>query len=135
MDYFCTIYLHRIWQLSSNTTSFIVYLGYMFRPLWGHHQAFHLSHVIKTLHTSLGSHVLFTRYWCVATSPISPVDCRVVCWIPLLPLIYITIFAVFLLIGDVSTHQYRYTSVYYACLHDTIKQQSQLPHRYLVKEI
>ena len=35
--------------------NFIIQLGYMFRPLYGHHQAYHLNHVIKTLRTLLES--------------------------------------------------------------------------------
>ena len=34
---------------------FIIQLGYMFRPLYGHHQTHHLNLVIKTLRTLLGS--------------------------------------------------------------------------------
>ena len=37
---------------------FIIKLRYMFRPLWGHRQAFHLNHVYKTLRTLLGSHFM-----------------------------------------------------------------------------
>ena len=35
--------------------NFIIYLGYIFRHLYGHHQDFHLNHVIKTVRTLLGS--------------------------------------------------------------------------------
>jgi hypothetical protein len=41
--------------------NFITHLAYMFRPLQGHHQAFHLN-VIKTLRTLLGSQLMFARY-------------------------------------------------------------------------
>jgi len=37
---------------------FIIYLGYMFRPLCDHHQAFHLNHVIKTLRTQRFNYVI-----------------------------------------------------------------------------
>jgi len=40
----------------------IIQVGYMFRPLYGHHQAFLLNHVIKTLRTLLGSQLMFTKY-------------------------------------------------------------------------
>ena len=33
----------------------------MFRPLYGHHQAFLLNHVIKTLRTLLGSQLMFVN--------------------------------------------------------------------------
>jgi len=44
------------------THQFIIQVGYMFRPLLGHHQAFLLNHVIKTLRTLLGSQLMFTKY-------------------------------------------------------------------------
>jgi len=34
----------------------------MFRPLYGHHQAYHLNHVIKTLHTLLGSQLRLQNF-------------------------------------------------------------------------
>jgi len=36
-------------------------VGYMFRHLEGHYQAFLLNHVIKTLRTLLGSELMFTE--------------------------------------------------------------------------
>ena len=51
-----TIININIWQLTSNTSNFILYFGYMFRPLWGHHEPYHLNHAIQTLRTSMGSH-------------------------------------------------------------------------------
>jgi len=34
----------------------------MFRPLYGHHQAYHLNHVIKTLRTLLGSQLCLQNF-------------------------------------------------------------------------
>ena len=35
--------------------NFILQIDYILLPLYGHHQAYHLNHVIKTLRTLLGS--------------------------------------------------------------------------------
>jgi len=43
------------------TYQFIIKIGYMFRQIYGHHQAFLLNHVIKTLRTLLGSQLMFTK--------------------------------------------------------------------------
>ena len=34
----------------------------MFRPLYGHHQAYHLNHVIKRLRTLLGSQLCLQNF-------------------------------------------------------------------------
>ena len=41
----------KTWQRTSKTSNFILYFGYMLRPQWDHHQAFHFNRFIKTLRT------------------------------------------------------------------------------------